>query len=194
MNKKLLSFVFLIITLSFLVGCGHNLQSTLSIESSLYNNQEIVDDFINSDSKFAVKVTQEENQWIQNIYIWNNALRRDLRNDLIQITNHVDGNSKKIVSFEFGEKIIINNKDIKFNAISDLSKEVIDIMFPNKFNMSLNEFYNHLAYLIIRLETLEKHGDTEVIDIEIKTTEKLVLSDLEKDKIYYSQELGFKFQ
>lgn len=190
MFKKISSFVISIIILTFLVGCGKNLQSTLSIDSRLYNNQELVEDFKNSDSMFAVEITKEEDEWIQHIYIWNNKLRRDLRIDLIQIMNSIDRNSITTVSFEFSEKIIINNKDIKFDASSDLTKEVINIMFPNKFNISLNEFYDNVYYLMIRLETLEQHGDTEVIDIEIKTTEDLVLSNLEKGKIYYSSELS----
>ena len=189
MNKKILSAVILIITLTFLVGCSNKLQSTLSIESSLYNNQELIEDFKNSDSLFAIEILKEENEWIQHIYIWNNKLRRDLRSDLIQIRDSIDGNSNKVVSFEFGDKILINNKVIEFEKTTDLTKEVINIMFPNKFNMALNEFYNHIFYVIIRLETLEQHGDTEVIDIEIKTTEELVLFDLEKGRIYYSLEL-----
>lgn len=189
MNKKILSVVFIII-LTFLVGCSNNLQSSLSIESSLYNNQELVEDFKNSDSMFAIEISKEENEWIQHIYIWNNKLRRNLRSDLIQIIESIDGNSEKIVSFEFGNKILINNKIIEFEGTSDLTKEVINIIFPNKFNMALNEFNNHIFFLIIRLETLEQHGDTEVIDIKIKTTEELVLSNLEKGRIYYSLELN----
>lgn len=108
---------------------------------------------------------------------------------ITQIRDSIDGNSNKVVSFEFGDKILINNKVIEFEGTTDLTKEVINIMFPNEFNMALNEFYNHIFYVIIRLETLEQHGDTEVIDIVIKTTEELVLSDLEKGRIYYSLEL-----
>jgi len=190
MNKKLINIVLLLITVFYLVGCDRNLNSTLSIESSLYNVQEVVDDFKSSESKYAVEINQEENQWIQYIYIWNNELRRDLRNDLIQIVGQVDDSNNKIVSFKFGDKIVINNKDIEFDASSDLTEEIISIIFPENFNVSLNDFWKEINYLIIRLETLEYFGDTEVINIQIKTTEELLLGNLEKGKIYYSLELN----
>lgn len=190
MNKKLINIVLLLITVFYLVGCDRNLNSTLSIESSLYNVQEVVDDFKSSESKYAVEINQEENQWTQYIYIWNNELRRDLRNDLIQIVGQVDDSNNKIVSFKFGDKIVINNKDIEFDASSDLTEEIISIIFPKNFNVSLNDFWKEINYLIIRLETLEYFGDTEVINIKIKTTEELLLGNLEKGKIYYSLELN----
>ncbi|MFA5474450.1 MAG: hypothetical protein WC225_02830 [Acholeplasmataceae bacterium] len=190
MNKKLINIVLLLITVFYLVGCDRNLNSTLSIESSLYNVQEVVDDFKSSESKYAVEINQEENQWTQYIYIWNNELRRDLRNDLIQIVGQVDDSNNKIVSFKFGDKIVINNKDIEFDASSDLTEEIISIIFPENFNVSLNDFWKEINYLIIRLETLEYFGDTEVINIKIKTTEELLLGNLEKGKIYYSLELN----
>lgn len=194
MNKKLINIVLLLITVFYLVGCDRNLNSTLSIESSLYNVQEVVDDFKSSESKYAVEINQEENQWIQYIYIWNNELRRDLRNDLIQIVGQVDDSNNKIVSFKFGDKIVINNKDIEFDASSDLTEEIISIIFPENFNVSLNDFWKEINYLIIRLETLEYFGDTEVINIQIKTTEELLLGNLEKGKIYYSLELNLWVQ
>ena len=163
MNKKLINIVLLLITVFYLVGCDRNLNSTLSIESSLYNVQEVVDDFKSSESKYAVEINQEENQWTQYIYIWNNELRRDLRNDLIQIVGQVDDSNNKIVSFKFGDKIVINNKDIEFDASSDLTEEIISIIFPENFNVSLNDFWKEINYLIIRLETLEYFGDTEEI-------------------------------
>ena len=190
MNKKLINIVLLLITVFYLVGCDRNLNSTLLIESSLYNVQEVVDDFKSSESKYAVEINQEENQWTQYIYIWNNELRRDLRNDLIQIVGQVDDSNNKIVSFKFGDKIVINNKDIEFDASSDLTEEIISIIFPENFNVSLNDFWKEINYLIIRLETLEYFGDTEVINIKIKTTEELLLGNLEKGKIYYSLELN----
>ena len=190
MNKKLINIVLLLITVFYLVGCDRNLNSTLSIESSLYNVQEVVDDFKSSESKYAVEINQEENQWTQYIYIWNNELRRDLRNDLIQIVGQVDDSNNKIVSFKFGDKIVINNKDIEFDASSDLTEEIISIIFPENFNVSLNDFWKEINYLIIRLETLEYFGDTEVINIKIKTTEELLLGNLEKGQIYYSLELN----
>lgn len=194
MNKKLINIVLLLITVFYLVGCDRNLNSTLSIESSLYNVQEVVDDFKSSESKYAVEINQEENQWTQYIYIWNNELRRDLRNDLIQIVGQVDDSNNKIVSFKFGDKIVINNKDIEFDASSDLTEEIISIIFPENFNASLNDFWKEINYLIIRLETLEYFGDTEVINIQIKTTEELLLGNLEKGKIYYSLELNLWVQ
>ncbi|HOE15420.1 MAG TPA: hypothetical protein PLE59_00920 [Bacteroidales bacterium] len=194
MNKKLFTIVLLIATVFYLVGCDRNLNSTWSIESSLYNVQEVVDDFKSSEAKYAVEINKEENQWVQHVYIWNNELRRDLRNDLIQIVVQVNDSINKTVSFEFGDKIVINNKYIEFDASSDLTEEIIGIIFPKKFSASLNDFWTEINYLIIRLETLEYFGDTEVINIQIKTTEELLLYHLEKGKTYYNLELNLLMQ
>ena len=166
MNKKLINIVLLLITVFYLVGCDRNLNSTLSIESSLYNVQEVVDDFKSSESKYAVEINQEENQWTQYIYIWNNELRRDLRNDLIQIVGQVDDSNNKIVSFKFGDKIVINNK-----------VKVADVRLEKRFTFKSS---NNVLLQISNQEYVV-YGRPSDLDFEIRLNHQLVFRIFKHD-------------
>ena len=189
MNKiKLISILLLCL---ILLSCSSK-ESNIRLDSSLLNDLELVDRLKQDDPLFAFKLSKDGDTYQQTIYIWNNQLRRDLREDLIMLYDLLDETSEKVndYSFRYDElddqlTFYINNKPIGEIGNSSLTRHIIRAIFPEEFSYTSFEFASQLGEIIIRLETLESYGDTEVICIITETNDELLFVEYELNMIHY---------
>ncbi|MBN3490081.1 hypothetical protein JV173_00995 [Acholeplasma equirhinis] len=176
LNLFLLSFI--------LIGCNNKFSDT-EFDSRLFSDIEIVEEMLASNAFFAYKTEKFGTEFVQEIYIWDNQLRIDLHTDLSVIYERLESEPAiKSVSFENYEMFIEGSLiDIPYS--SELSREVFHLMFPRNFNVEQLLFKNRIIGMIVRLETLEEFGDTEVIVLETKTTVSMRTKNLETETIYY---------
>jgi hypothetical protein len=189
MNKiKVIIILLLCLTL---LACSSR-ESNIHLNSSLLNDLELVDRLKQDDPLFAINMSKDGDTYQQTIYIWNNQLRRDLREDLIMIYDLLDETSENVndYSFIYDElddqlTFYINNKPIGEIGNSSLTRYIIRAIFPKEFSYASFEFASQLGEIIIRLETLESYGDTEVICIITETNDELLFVEYELNMIHY---------
>lgn len=174
--KKSLTILMIVICL-LLQGCSQPKTITASFDSYMIDD-EIAEFLLSSDALFTYEINKTDTDTTQTIYIWNNLLRRQLRLDLLQIHNSVP-DEEKIITVENDMVLKIDNREIDFVSTSDLSRVVINAILPNISNVQAKSFGQELRDMIIRLETLERLGDTEVIALETTSSEGVVLENRE---------------
>lgn len=186
--KKVITFLLIIFFVFSLVGCNEIEKDNCSISSYMVDNRDS-EEMLNSESLFAYEISISDNICLQIIYVWDNLLRRELRSDLLQIYDAMPDEDKN-VTIEFDEKIKINDKDILFKESSELSLVVLRSIFLTETKMNSKELRENLRSMIIRLETLEEFGDSEVIAIQTITKERTNLKFHENGKIIYVNNLS----
>jgi len=77
-------FVVLLMLIILLAGCN-KVESNIEFESSLFSDQIIVDEVKESDAMLAFRVFEENEMIVQEVLIWKNLTRREVRIDLIKI-------------------------------------------------------------------------------------------------------------
>ena len=179
MKKSLMMLMIIICFL--LLGCSQTKSETASFSSYMIDN-EITDSLLSSDGLFAYEISKTETDTIQVLYIWNNLLRRQLRLDLQQIYDNIP-NEEKIVTIENDIALKIDNKEIDFESTSDLSRVVLNAILPKVSNVQAKSFRRELQDMIIRLETLESLGDTEVIVLKTTASEGMLLENCENGTV-----------
>ena len=80
-------------------------------------------------------------------------------------------------------KITLNHRDLMEYPDVNLSSFIISVLFPRSFYIK-SELKQSLLDMIIRLETLEEHGDTEVILIQTITNEDIRLNQVDLNVMY----------
>ena len=120
-----------------------------------------------SEALFAYKLERTESNKIQTVYVWHNLLRRELRLDIMQIYEAMPDKDKDVtISISTDGIIKIDNKEIAFEPSSELSFAVLRAIIPAEAKVNAQTFRRIFREMIIRLETVEYLGDTEVIAIE----------------------------
>ena len=93
-------------------------------------------------------------------------------------------NKDKTVKLLLNSEIKINGNAIPFEPTSESSVAVLCAIFPTETKINAIILRQALGEMIIRLETLEQFGDTEVIAIQTITSETLSLDRTENGDIY----------
>jgi hypothetical protein len=190
--KKTYSLILLIVSLFMIGGCNAK-EETATFDSYLLSDILFGDELKSLDAKFAVEITKSNNIYTQTFFIWNNELRRALRADLILLASKLDFENNRVSSYKTSitksnesVNIIIsmNRKELKSYTESELSTLIIAALLPQSFYSNQNEFLLALFVMIARLETLEEFGDTEVVCLEVKTNESLILSQIDLESLY----------
>ena len=190
MKKGFLIILTLLLCLSVFTGCGESKGETASFASymlgsgdrDIQNDSRIGDDLLSSDALFAFEIAKTGSGTIQTIYVWNNRLRRELRLDLMELYDAVP-DKDRIITIEIDGKIKIDGKEITLESGSDLSHAVLRTIFPAESQVNAQTFRRTFMEMIVRLETLEAFGDTEVIAIQTTSDTGLLLEDQEIGKI-----------
>ena len=192
--KKILSILLSIMTLMLcLVGCNQ-VKSTVEFSSymigSLIGQEEkteedkLVERLKSSGALYAYKIDKQETSTTQIVYVWNNLLRRELRLDIRQIYLSVPDEDKSVTIKIYEDSTVkIDNKNIDFEATSDLSFAVLRAIFPKESTVNAKEFRDIFREMAIRLETLEQFGDTEVIAIQTVTSSELLFGNTEDKEV-----------
>ena len=192
--KKLLTLLLSIMTLMLcLVGCNQ-VKSTVEFSSymigSLIGQEEkteedkLVERLKSSGALYAYKIDEQETSTTQIVYVWNNLLRRELRLDIRQIYLSVPDEDKSVTIKIYEDSTVkIDNKNIDFEATSDLSFAVLRAIFPKESTVNAKEFRNIFREMAVRLETLEQFGDTEVIAIQTVTSSELLFGNTEDKEV-----------
>lgn len=174
--KRLLFIVLsMILCISAFSGCNKASDNYASFSSYMVNSQDrdvpdddmIEEKLLSSEALFAYKLERTESNKIQTVYVWHNLLRRELRLDIMQIYDAVPDKDKDVtISVSTDGVIKINNKEIAFEPSSELSFAVLRAIIPLEAKVNAQTFRRIFREMIIRLETVEYLGDTEVIAIE----------------------------
>ena len=174
--KRLLFIVLsMILCISAFSGCNKASDNYAFFSSYMVNSQDrdVPDDdmieemLLPSEALFAYKLERTESNKIQTVYVWHNLLRRELRLDIMQIYDAVPDKDKDVtISVSTDGVIKINNKEIAFEPSSELSFAVLRTIIPLEAKVNAQTFRRIFREMIIRLETVEYLGDTEVIAIE----------------------------
>ena len=174
--KRLLFIVLsMILCISAFSGCNKASDNYAFFSSYMVNSQDrdvpdddmIEEKLLPSEALFAYKLERTESNKIQTVYVWHNLLRRELRLDIMQIYDAVPDKDKDItISVSTDGIIKINNKEIEFEPSSELSFAVLRAIIPAEAKVNAQTFRRIFREMIIRLETVEYLGDTEVIAIE----------------------------
>lgn len=174
--KRLLFIVLsMILCISAFSGCNKASDNYAFFSSYMVNSQDrdvpdddmIEEKLLPSEALFAYKLERTESNKIQTVYVWHNLLRRELRLDIMQIYDAVPDKDKDItISISTDGIIKINNKEIEFEPSSELSFAVLRAIIPAEAKVNAKTFRRIFREMIIRLETVEYLGDTEVIAIE----------------------------
>ena len=174
--KRLLFIVLsMILCISAFSGCNKASDNYAFFSSYMVNSQDrdvpdddmIEEKLLPSEALFAYKLDRTESNKIQTVYVWHNLLRRELRLDIMQIYDAVPDKDKDItISVSTDGVIKINNKEIAFEPSSELSFAVLRAIIPAEAKVNAQTFRRIFREMIIRLETVEYLGDTEVIAIE----------------------------
>ena len=161
--------------LSAFSGCNKASDNYAFLSSYMLNSQDrnVPDDdvveemLLPNEALFAYKIDRTESNKVQTVYVWHNLLRRDLRLDIMQIYEAVPDKDKDItISISTDGIIKINNKEIEFEPSSELSFAVLRAILPANAKVNAQTILRVFREMIIRLETVEYLGDTEVIAIE----------------------------
>jgi hypothetical protein len=181
MRSKL---IVLLLFITVLTGCTR-LENNIEFESELLSDQLLVDTLKESEALFAFHVIEENNLKTQEVFVWKNSLRTELRNDLLKILEKLDKDNGKIVKMSLDQfmKEDLNEQDSSYS--SETSRRVIELLFPSEFNISSETLYQNLMHMVIRLETLPQYGDTEVISLKTITDTCLNSNDYENNVIHY---------
>lgn len=174
--KRLLFIVLsMILCISAFSGCNKAADNYAFFSSYMVNSQDrdVPDDnmieelLLPSEALFAYKIDRTESNKVQTVYVWHNLLRRELRLDIMQIYDAVPDKDKDVtISVSADGVIKINNKEIAFEPSSELSFAVLRAIIPAEAKVNAQTFRRIFREMIIRLETVEYLGDTEVIAIE----------------------------
>ena len=174
--KKLLFIVLsMILCISAFSGCNKASDNYAFFASYMVNSQDrdvpdddmIEEKLLPSEALFAYKLERTESNKIQTVYVWHNLLRRELRLDIMQIYEAMPDKDKDVtISVSTDGVIKINNKEIAFEPSSELSFAVLRAIIPAEAKVNAQAFRRIFREMIIRLETVEYLGDTEVIAIE----------------------------
>ena len=174
--KSLLFIVLsMILCISAFSGCNKASDNYAFFSSYMVNSQDrdvpdddmIEEKLLPSEALFAYKLVRTESNKIQTVYVWHNLLRRELRLDIMQIYDAVPDKDKDVtISVSTDGVIKINNKEIAFEPSSELSFAVLRAIIPAEAKVNAQAFRRIFREMIIRLETVEYLGDTEVIAIE----------------------------
>ena len=174
--KSLLFIVLsMILCISAFSGCNKASDNYAFFASYMVNSQDrdvpdddmIEEKLLPSEALFAYKLERTESNKIQTVYVWHNLLRRELRLDIMQIYDAVPDKDKDVtISVSTDGVIKINNKEIAFEPSSELSFAVLRAIIPAEAKVNAQAFRRIFREMIIRLETVEYLGDTEVIAIE----------------------------
>ena len=174
--KRLLFIVLsMILCISAFSGCNRASDNYAFFSSYMVNSQDrdvpdddmIEEKLLPSEALFAYKLERTESNKIQTVYVWHNLLRRELRLDIMQIYDAVPDKDKDVtISVSTDGVIKINNKEIAFEPSSELSFAVLRAIIPAEAKINAQTFRRIFREMIIRLETVEYLGDTEVIAIE----------------------------
>ena len=161
--------------LSAFSGCNKASDNYAFLSSYMLNSQDrnVPDDdvveemLLPNEALFAYKIDRTESNKVQTVYVWHNLLRRELRLDIMQIYEAVPDKDKDItISISTDGIIKINNKEIEFEPSSELSFAVLRAILPANAKVNAQTILRVFREMIIRLETVEYLGDTEVIAIE----------------------------
>ena len=192
--KKLCTLLLsIIVGMLCLVGCNQ-VKSTVEFSSymigSLIGQEEkteedqLVERLKSSDALYAYKIDKQETSTTQIVYVWDNLLRRELRLDIRQISLSVPDKDKSVTIRIYEDSTVkIDNKNIDFEATSDLSFAVLRAIFPKESTVNAKEFRNIFREMAVRLETLEQFGDTEVIAIQTVTSSELLFGNTENEEV-----------
>ena len=189
-NTILITFYYLLFIFSLLVfitlltGCN-KIEANIEFESTLFSDQIVVDEVMESDALFAFRVFNESGGKIQEVFIWKNSTRREVRTDLLKILEKLDENNDKVVHININRLVNENSSDLGDWHESETSKMIIEFIFPSEFIISNETFYLNIMHMIIRLETLPEHGDTEVISIRTTTTISLNSDDFPRNGLHF---------
>ena len=174
--KRLLFIVLsMILCISAFSGCYRASDNYAFFSSYMVNSQDrdvpdddmIEEKLLPSEALFAYKLERTESNKIQTVYVWHNLLRRELRLDIMQIYEAMPDKDKDVtISISTDGIIKIDNKEIAFEASSELSFAVLRAIIPAEAKVKAQTFRRISREMIIRLETVEYLGDTEVIAIE----------------------------
>ena len=192
--KKLWTLLLSIMTLMLcLVGCNQvksNVEFSSYMIGSLIGQEEkteedkLVERLKSSGALYAYKIDKQETSTTQIVYVWNNLLRRELRLDIRQIYLSVPDEHKSVIIKIYEDSTVkIDNKNIDFEATSDLSFAVLRAIFPKESTVNSKEFRDIFREMAIRLETLEQFGDTEVIAIQTVTSSELLFGNTEDKEV-----------
>ena len=192
--KKIVALALTIMTLLFcLVGCNQE-KSTVEFSSYMIGSligqeekteeDELVERLKSSNALYAYKIDKQETSTTQIIYVWDNLLRRELRLDIRQIYLSVPDEDKSVTIKIYEDSTVkIDNKNIDFEATSDLSFAVLRAIFPKESTVNAKEFRNIFREMAVRLETLEQFGDTEVIAVQTVTSSELLFGNTEDKEV-----------
>lgn len=189
--EKITVLVLVLLNLLILSGCQKK-EASVSFDSYLLSDTLLVEDLKNSDDQFAFIITESNQTYTQTIYIWDNKLRRELRQELIQLTSLLESETRRVSLFQTvvnlnpleDFKITLNHRDLMEYPDVNLSSFIISVLFPRSFYIKESELKQSLLDMIIRLETLEEHGDTEVILIQTITNEDIRLYQVDLNVMY----------
>ncbi len=156
-----------------LAGCGNGKTENASFDSFM---DDELSGLLESGALFSYEIEKTETGTTQTVYIWKNLLRRLLRLDLIKIYDCIP-NEDEVVTLENGEGLMLNGNKLDFNATSDLSGALLRAILPKSSNVNAKTLRSKLQEMIIRLETLEYLGDTEIIAIKTTATGALLLEN-----------------
>lgn len=174
-KKALFIVLATTLCLSAFSGCNKTSDNYAFLSSYMINSQDrnVPDDdmveemLLPSEALFAYKIDRTESNKVQTVYVWHNLLRRELRLDIMQIYDAVPDKDKDItISISTDGIIKINNKEIEFEPSSELSFAVLRAIIPANAKVNVQTIRRVFREMIIRLETVEYLGDTEVIAIE----------------------------
>ena len=185
--RKRILFLVLTAALCLFIfsGCNKSEENYAFFSSYMTDGKEsddlysdvIEEPLLSSEALFAYKIDKTEINTVQTVFVWKNLLRRNLRLDIIQIYDAVPDKDKDI-TIKIDEEIKINNKVIEFTPSSELSFAVLRAIFPKEFKVNAKTFRNTFREMIIRLETIDYLGDTEVIAIRTTAKNGLLLEKI----------------
>ena len=192
MKRSLLFLLTVICCTSLLFGCGRTDAAPAFFESYLLGSTDrdafmesdlaLGKRLLESDALFAYRVTKTEKHTVQVVYVWDNLLRRELRLDLMKLYDAIPDRDQEI-TLSMGETIGIGMKELAFTPCSSLSDTVFRAIFPSESKVNAKTLRNALRQMIIRLETLEAFGDTEVIALQTLTEGSLTLAEKETGEV-----------
>ena len=181
MKRLILIVLALILAISVFAGCKNEPDKYVSVSSYMLGSpdrddptdQEIEEQLLASKALFAYKLGKTESRTLQTVYVWDNLLRRELRLDLMQLCEAVPDKDKEI-TISVSNEIRIAKKPIEFTPSSELSFAVLKTIFPLELQVNAQTLRQGLREMIIRLETVDYLGDTEVIAIQTITQNKSI--------------------
>jgi len=181
MKRTKSMIVMLMLCLSVFAGCKNEPEKYVFVSSYMLGSldrddptdQAIEEQLLASKALFAYKLGKTESRTLQTVYVWDNLLRRELRLDLMQLCDAVPDKDKEI-TLSVSNEIRIAKKQIEFTPTSELSFAVLKTIFPLELQVNAQTLRQGLREMIIRLETVDYLGDTEVIAIQTITENRFI--------------------